>query len=277
MEIAELYTKRTYRMTLYAGMVFFSILNLVLMLWKQPWDPTKMGVGDPMRPVWRIPFFLGFSLCCVPLLTGWQASHPAISAPRGKYVPGQKYPIFTTRRWASIGILSALYSALAIGLKIRIDTPAVIVSLAGCYFGPFEGFASMYIGNIFRLAVLGGAPTIHSVFGWWWIDGSIWAINGWFWLVYVEPHYGKSSYAWRFAVWVFQMYMVHAGLFQYGRFWINPIPAIYEATARSYLQFNPITAASGAIGGVITAALMRSQRLKPWTELEAEARAQGKL
>jgi hypothetical protein len=282
MELQEFWTNKMWRYALLGIIVIAAVGNIALFIAMRAYDATVMDIDDPLRKLIPTLFWYVFGIPHIPLLLGYQASKQVFLAPRGKYIAGQKYKLLTTRRWASIGIMTALYVAFSWGLRVGADTPAGVVSMAGTYFGPFEAYMVMYLGDIFRIGITGEMVTIWS-FAWWNIDAVIWMVNGAWWFAFVEPHIKEKTLPLWFALWVFQGYMCHSGYFALGMIWGpfapawgGPMPLLLTEQIRWWFVFNPGTSLASAIFGLITIALFKAQHIQPWTELVAGEEAAPK-
>lgn len=276
MELHEFWTNKKIRYAILGWCVLVLAVNFGLFITLGAADAARMDIDDPMRKLIPNFFWYFFGIPQIPLIVGYQCSKQVFLAPRGKYVPGQKYKLLTTRRWASIGIMTALYAAFSWGLRVGADTPAGIVSMAGTYFGPFEAYMVMFFGDIFRIPITGEMVTFFSA-SWWNIDGVIWMINGAWWYQYVEPHIKEKTLPFWFALWILQGYICHSAYFAFGMIWGpwggawgGPMPLLLANQIKWWFVFNPGTSLASAIFGLITLALFRVQKIEPWTELIAK-------
>ena len=121
------------------------------------WYNPALGIaGSPEREFHR---FIS-CLLLYPPVTVWAVwyhyQHPRWTAPRGKYVPGHKYPLFSAYNIVSIAILIAFCNVLGQVLSGGgVDLGLVSFSFGASFFGAWTGGTGIGIGNFFRSLLFG--------------------------------------------------------------------------------------------------------------------------
>jgi hypothetical protein len=164
---------------------YFLPANIFGSQWSFPLSPARLGVFD------RIAFATATPLAILVIFD--QARRPSWLAPRGRYVEGRKYSLFTPRRFIEIAFLAALLLAFN---NITLPFPGVSLVVIGllfgaAYFGPITVYTANWIANILG-GVLGmpfalGLGGVIGMVGRSLFDGAIFAFAAWFFFMYIIP------------------------------------------------------------------------------------------
>jgi hypothetical protein len=156
--------------------------------WSYPLSVPRLGVFD----------IIAFS-ACTPLALyciADQVRRPSWLAPRGRYVEGRKYAVFTPRRFIEIAFIAALLLAVN---SITLPFPGVSLVVIGllfsaAYFGPLTTYLAQWVCNLIGAALglpfalgLGG---LIGMVGRSFMDGAIFAFAAWFFFMYIIPPTG---------------------------------------------------------------------------------------
>jgi len=170
------------------------VINVVVLLYYQPWGP-KLGVpGSPERLMLQV--IVQIYLFYVPLML-WIASivagKPEWIAPRGRYVEGQDPKLFTPYTYTAIAFTAALFTAAGIGVYQVADLPAGAAALGIMYFHPIIGWFTLWLGGTLRAMVFGQGNPVQWAISSGIMDGGVWIVLGLaYWWAREQTEWGKK-------------------------------------------------------------------------------------
>lgn len=218
----------------------------------------KLGVPQsPLRNLYWIIF--GFWVLMLPtalLLASYIAAHEQWLAPRGRYVQGKTYPMFSTYTYTAIGFLAALFAVSGIVNFQLFDLPAAPATIAVVFFGPIVGFFTLWIGDILRALIFGAGNPVLWLIGQGLVDGTVWLGIGVFYWWFRETRWGKNlivrivAFLVFYCVWRLFMNIIVV-------VWLVPAN-LYPPTAVTLLSFQFTSTISALAGLIISEGLIRA-------------------
>jgi len=180
-------------------------------------------------------------------------------APPGRYVPGQKYSLFSPYNLAAMGVIAALYAAGSLfGSVTNFDIVAAVTAFAAVMFPPVIPLVAIIVGGFLRFAITGISfisPAAVPAFIV--MDASRWVIASWLIFTFVRS---RGNGLGSFITWVVLLPII---LVQYSAmtltqyFILNPFSAFLGNVAYMGTWF-PTTILSAVVGLIAAEAAYRS-------------------
>ena len=225
----------------------------------------KLGVPQsPQRSLYWIIFdFWVLKLPTALLLASFVAARENWLAPRGKYVQGKSYPLFSTYTYTAIGFLAALFAVSGVVNFQLFDLPAAPATISIVFFNPIVGFFTLWIGDILRALVFGAGNPVLWLIGQGLIDGTIWLAIGVFYWWFRETRWGKNVIvrfiAFSVFYWVWRTFTNILVIV-----WLIPA-SLYPPTTITLLSFQFTSFVSALAGLVISEGLIRANETRRHT------------
>jgi hypothetical protein len=155
---------------------------------------TKLGVpSSPQRQtLWLIMDFWVLKLPMVLLAASYVASRNNWLAPRGRYVEGKEYPVFSTYIYTAIAFMAALFAVSGIVNFQLFDVPAGPATLAITVFNPIVGFFTLWLGGVIRALVFGSGNPVQWLLAIGLSDGATWIVLGLFYWWFRSTRWGQN-------------------------------------------------------------------------------------
>jgi hypothetical protein len=235
------------------------VVQGLAMIVLQPWG-EGLGVAEsPARNVWLAVFTWWVPRLPLALLgASIVAKHEKWLAPRGRYVEGQEYPIFSTYTYAAIGFMTALFVATGAVSWQVFDLAAAAAAIATIYFNPIVGWFAVWLGGSLRtvLFAAGGNPlTWFTAIGLY--DGTTWLWIGiaYWWL---RDKWRDKNILQPIVVWTVG-YVLWRGIYELDYLvWLYPMPGLWATILWWWGQFLPTSTISALAGLIASEALIRT-------------------
>ncbi len=244
------------------------VVWLIVFFVVQPWG-DKLGV--PASPQ-RITLFLIMDFWVLKLpITLFFASIVAENdrwlAPRGRYVEGKKYPVFSTYIYTAIAFMAALFAVSGVLNFQLFDLPALPAVISITFFNPVIGFFTLWLGGVIRALVFGSGNPVQWFLSIGLGDGATWIGLGVFYWWWRQTKLGKNLVGlfvgWIVVFWVWRLLYIMLSVFWY-------VPAnLYAPTMLGQITtFMPSSTIASVAGLIIVEALIRVVE-RPKKTLEA--------
>ncbi len=155
---------------------------------------SKLGVPQsPQRQtLWLIMDFWVLKLPLVLLAASYIVSHEDWLAPRGRYVEGKEYPVFSTYIYTAIAFMAALFAVAGIVNFQLFDVPAGPAVLSVTVFNPIVGFFTLWLGGVIRALVFGSGNPVQWLLAIGLSDGATWIVIGLFYWWFRSTKWGQN-------------------------------------------------------------------------------------
>lgn len=220
-----------------------------------PGDPASVDtwlgpMGSFNRTLYGYFRTLPWYLPQIALMGLYTASQPRWLAPRGQYVEGQKYTVWSTYRLTAIAMTSALFAGAGIFRPEIFDLCALPAAIGAIYYDPIVDFFDLWLGGIIRGAVFLGGDIFARVFGGGTGDGGNWMFDSWVYWRYVgnpdSKLYVKNRWI-RNLVWNIPILTVWRQKTILIVWWMYAPEAVPGQFA-SIIRFTPASVASAIVG-----------------------------
>jgi len=263
---------------LIAWLILGSATLIGAILYYEPWT-TRLGVGlsplrYPLEALWSFGVTVPLTFVCV----HYFVRHNEWLAPRGSYVPGRKYKIWTTERYVAIAISCAFFVMCGVASPgASIDFPWAGVTFASVYYGVIEGVIGVgFLGFILRGLVWGLSPRTLWLF---WNDCALNALIAVFYRGVIEKNEREKGGIWKNEGFIFAIYVVY----HYLAYWfcwqsarniiMYPVPELWARYAYVFTWWTATGIASAAVAFLVTRQLIKVVERRQRESMEREARA----
>jgi hypothetical protein len=189
--------------------------------------PYGDKLGAPQSPTrglfYLVMDFWVLKLPLALLAASYIARYDRWLAPRGRYIEGKEYPVFSTYFYTAAAFMAALFAASgALNFQL-IDLPAAPATISVIYFNPIVGFVAVWLGDVIRALLFPSqTPVIIWLISTGLGDGAVWAIMGLlYWEFRENTQWGKNILAqfvvWSVIFWVMKFFQILTALI-----WIVP-------------------------------------------------------
>jgi len=253
----------------------FSKINLLLWAWLivgivayfyvlgvfTPWSWEPLGVPQsPLRTLYGYVCYLGIWASLTMLMFSYSASKPRWMAPRGQYIEGQTYKVWSPYRLVGIAVTAAMFAAAGIFRYEMFDLCALPAAISAIYFDPIVCFNCLYLGGILRAVAFRGEDPLPRIFGGGIQDGAHWAFNAIFyrWITNPNSRFYIGNVALRIAVWNIVLSVTRVASMWPGIIIAAPSD-IYPVVWLYLIGFLPVSVASSVVGSVVSEFLIRTR------------------
>lgn len=233
------------------------VVWLVVCFITQPYG-DKLGVpGSPQRiTLFLIMDFWVLKLPATLLFASIVAGHDRWLAPRGRYVEGKKYPVFSTYIYTAIAFMAALFAVSGIANFQLFDLPAAPAVISVTFFNPIVGFFTLWIGGVIRALIFGAGNPVQWFLGIGLSDGMTWIGLGVFYWWWRSTNWGKNVVGlfvgWSIFYWVWRLFTVALMLV-----WYVPANLYVPSMVRQITTFMPTSYVAAIAGLIVVEALIR--------------------
>jgi hypothetical protein len=259
--------------------IIAAVVWVGLFIYFQPWG-TKLGVpGSPQRM--GIVMIIDFWLLKLPwtlFLVSIVAGKMKWLAPRGRFMEGIRYKLFTPYTYTAIAFMAAFFAVSGISNFQVFDLPSAPAAISSIYFSPIVAFCSVWIGGVLRALLFGQGEAVSYLVAFGLSDGFQYIILSVLYWTFTQSRWGSKGKSWgvrlviRMVFWAIIYTLVATITLSSIYLWAMPAEMLLPNYAYQFIQYIPSGILAGLAGLLVAEVIIRAVESKKQTSGPVETK-----